>query len=376
MRALSLVLLSYIITAASACKSLDCGTGTIERDGTCQPADETTGTAMCGPFTMIQGNQCVPMFPPAICDPATTNEDPGDDGVITCVGNGSAAGCSQPISCPNPSSGKQTICGQLYNFADNSKFAASGATGTQCGSTPASSGPCALQILAFDAVVFANNSTAVPPVQTTPQQVGDVYIDDCGRYRLKDISPPAGPFLALGFDDAGQPLGPTGVTVTTGVALPTSPDSATKNFEAWIAEQATIGSWTSSGGPSFANGIYAPVFRAHVCDASSTCADPFSNQSGVTFTKMGSPVPANDYYFMASDNQNRLHIDTTSATSANGTGLAIGTSVNDSLVYSGTGGITDTGNCQWEPHAAANVPGLLFIQVYKKTNKLGKTCTE
>lgn len=370
MRARSLVLLAYVITAAPACKSLDCGTGTIERDGTCQPADETTGTAMCGPFTVIQGNQCVPMFPPAICDPATTIENPGDDGVITCVGNGSAAGCSQPISCPNPSSGKQTICGQIYNFADNTKFAAASATGTRC-TTPTSSGPCALQILALDAALYANDTT------TPPQAVADTYIDDCGRYRLTDISPPAGPFLALGFDDAGQPLGPTGVTVTTGVAMPTSADSATKNFEAWVAEQATIGSWQASGGPSFANGIYAAVFRKHVCDQNSTCADPFSYQTGTTFTKMGSPVPANDYYFQAADADDRLHIDMAgSSTSVNGTALATNTSVNDSLIYSGSGGITDTVNCQWEPHAAANVAGLLFIQVYKKQNKLGKTCTE
>jgi len=369
MRALSLVLLAYVITAAPACKSIDCGTGTIERDGTCQPADETTGTAMCGPFTVLQGNECVPMFPPAICDPATTSENPGDDGVITCVGNGMTAGCSQAISCPNPSNGKQTICGQLYNFADNTKFAATNATGTRC-TTATSSGPCALQVIAFDAALYANDTT------TPPQQVGDVYLDDCGRYRLTDITPPAGPFLGLGFDDAGQPFGPTGVTVTTGVAMPTNANSATKNFEAWIAEQSTIGSWQASGGPPFSMGIYAAVFRAHVCDANSSCADPFTNQSGATFTHMGSPVPANDYYFKASDANNRLNIDTTSSTSVNGTALNTGTTVNEGLAYSGTGGITDTNNCQWETHAAANVAGLLFVQVYKKTNKLGKTCTE
>lgn len=377
MRTLPLVLLAYAITAASsACKSVDCGTGTIERDGTCQPADETTGTAACGPFTELQGNQCVPLLPPTSCDPATTIETTDENGVTICVGNGSAAGCSTPLPCPAPSSGKQTICGQIYNFADNSKFAAPGATGAQC-TTATSSGPCALQILAFDAVVFAGNATMVPPVQTTPQQVGETYIDDCGRYRLKDITPPAGPFLALGFDDAGQPLGPTGVTVTAGVALPSNAGGTTKNFEAFVAEQATIGSWQTSGGPSFANGIYAAVFRKHVCDANSSCADPFTNQDGATFTKSGSPVPANDYYFQASDANGRLHIDSAAnASSMNGTALATGTSVNDSLAYSGTGGITDTANCQWEPHAAANVPGLLFIQIYKKTNKVGKTCTE
>jgi len=64
------------------------------------------------------------------------------------------------------------------------------------------------------------------------------------------------------------------------------------------------------------------------------------------------------------------------ATSANGTGLLTNANVMDGLAYSGTGGITDTTNCQWENHAAANVPGLLFIQIYRKVAKLGKTCTE
>jgi len=50
--------------------------------------------------------------------------------------------------------------------------------------------------------------------------------------------------------------------------------------------------------------------------------------------------------------------------------------VTDGPIYTGSGGITDTTNCQWESHAAANVPGLLFIQIYRKTQKPLKTCTE
>jgi len=69
MRIASFLILAFATTAAPACKSIECGTGTIERDGTCAPSDETVGTAKCGPFTMIQGDQCVPIYPPAICDP-------------------------------------------------------------------------------------------------------------------------------------------------------------------------------------------------------------------------------------------------------------------------------------------------------------------
>ena len=368
MRVATVIILAFATTSAPACKSIECGTGTIERDGTCAPSDETVGTAKCGPFTMIMGDQCVPMFPPTICEPGTTTEDTGSDGVITCKGTGVSAGCSGDISCPNPASGKQTICGQIYNFEDNSKFQGA-ATGAACVGTE-TSGPCALQVVAFDAVAYAN-----APTTTSPQPVGKVVIDDCGRYAIEDITPPGGPFIALGFDDRGQPLGPTGVTVTTGVAMPTAADTKTQKFEAFVLDQSVIGTWTSTGGPSFANGIYAAVYRQHTCDGAGAC--DFATQSGVQITKSSVVNAANDYYFMSSDGMTRQHIDpAANATSANGTGLLTNASVNDSLAYSGTGGITDTTNCQWENHAAADVPGLLFIQIYRKTAKLGKTCTE
>jgi len=370
MRIASLMILAFATTAAPACKSIECGTGTIERDGTCAPSDETVGTAMCGPFTMIQGNECVPIYPPTICEPGTTEEDMGSDGVITCKGTGGPGGCSGDITCPTPSSGKQTICGQIYNFEDNSKFQGA-ATGAKCAGTE-TTGPCALQILAFDAAVYAG-----APSSTPPQAVGKVVIDDCGRYAVEDITPPSGPFLALGFDDANMPFGPTGQTVTAGVAMPTAADTRTEKFEAFILNQSVIGTWTSTGGPSFANGIYAAVFRAHTCDGGTCIGDSFATQSGVSITKSGAVNAANDYYFL--NEATRDHIDpavSATSTTMNGTGLLTNASVNDSLAYSGTGGITDTTNCQWESHAAANVPGLLFIQIYRKTAKLGKTCAE
>ena len=61
------------------------------------------------------------------------------------------------------------------------------------------------------------------------------------------------------------------------------------------------------------------------------------------------------------------------ATGMNGTGLLTGASVNDSLVYSGTGGITDTTNCKWENHAAASLPTIVFFQVYRPMNQVGHT---
>ncbi|HUJ59202.1 MAG TPA: hypothetical protein VLX92_11940 [Kofleriaceae bacterium] len=354
-------------TIASGCKSTSCGDGTIDKNGTCVPADETTGTAACGPFTMLEGNQCVPMFPPTTCDPATTMPDTDPTtGVTTCIGTG-GGGCGAPFACPTPSSGsKQTICGQLYDLESNQPFADTGATGAMCAATPTASGPCSLAIQAYDAIAFGMNPTTTPPLAN-----GGVYIDDCGRYRVTDIDVPSGPFIGLGIDDPANP-GPGGTTNTVGVATPDNPGNATKDFEAWIVTQATTDGWTSSGGPPLSGGIYVGIFRTHMLGN----GDPLAVQSGVTFTKSGTPIPGDDFYFTAAQTTHDTIDPTATATGANGTGLLINVSVNDSLVYSGTGGITDTVDCKWETHAAAALANIVFVQIYRPQNQLGKTCAQ
>jgi len=357
---------------ATGCKQTECGDGTIERDGQCEPATVTTSAGICGPFTELQGDKCVPQFPPTECDPATTApmKDPAT-GVTTCIGTG-GGGCGSPLVCPpGTTSTKLTICGQLYNIEDNAKFADPNPTATRCNlMSPASSGPCALQILAFDAISFGTN-----PSTATPLTVGDVYIDDCGRYRLTDIETNGtGPFIGLGIDDGppGSALGPTGATVTVGIATPKPPERYVTDFEAWIVNQTTVGKWQASGGPPLSGGIYAAIFRQH----KKGNGDQFANQDGVTITKSGNTIPTQDYYFTASETT-RMTVDAAAiATGANGTGLLTGASVADSVVYSGQNGITSTSTCRWEPHAAASLPGIVFLQIYRKIDQIGQTCTD
>lgn len=368
------IFLFVLAAASSGCKSVDCGPGTIERNGTCAAADETTGTAACGSGTMLDGDRCVPVLPPTICDPATTTEmpDPTDPSITICVGNGMGGGCGSPLACPAPAAGKQTICGQLYDAATNMPFQAMGATGAKC-TTATTTGPCALTVTPYDALAFGNAPTMTPPLAN-----GGTYIDDCGRYRITDITQPGSPYIGLGFDDANAAnMGPTGVTNTTGVATTATPDTATKDLEAWIVTKATTDAWTASGGPPVSGGVYVSIFRTHKCDATGTCTgDKFANQAGVTITKNGSTVPNNDYYFTASET-GRTTIDmAATATGMNGTGLLTGASVNDSIIYAGTGGITDTTNCKWEPHAAASLANIVFFQIYRPMSQVGHTCNQ
>ena len=175
----TLILLAFLV---SACGGVPCGSGTIERNGACVSADVTTGSAACGPDTMLVGNMCVSTVS---CDPNTTTAMIGSDGSTTCVGTG-GGGCTCPAQAS--SANQQNICGQIFDFETNAPYVATGASGKKCDpAMPAADGPCALGITAYDAIAFAMN-----PMTATPLAVGDNCIDDMGHYVLKDITLPAG----------------------------------------------------------------------------------------------------------------------------------------------------------------------------------------
>ncbi len=355
------VLLALLAALTPSCKSIDCGEGTTERNGTCVASGQTVSAARCGPFTALQGDLCVPMFPPTVCDPGTTAEDTDQStGVTTCIGTG-AGGCAARLACPTPTDGTQTICGQIFDFETGQAFADTGATGAQC-SAATSGGPCSLGIHAFDAVALAMNPASTPPLTT-----GAVYIDDCGRYRIPGIAQPGGPFIALAIDDAAPAaMGPSGTTNATGVATAKMPSFATKDLDAYVVKGATAAGW---GMPPLANGIYAEVFHSKRTGADLA--------TGVTFTfgPMGATPPtmtsaSRDFYFAAAATTRTTLDGNASATGANGTALISGANLGEQ--YSGTGGIPTT--CAWEIHAGAAIPGVVFIQSFRPTDAPGMTC--
>src|SRR5262245_60721800 len=114
---LALVAITWACSSLASCKTIDCGEGTIESNGTCVPADDVVDPATCGPGTVAEGGQCVPEFDHVECDPETTvPERDMLTGVITCIGT--AAG----FACPDPESDKMTICGQVYDIENNMPF--------------------------------------------------------------------------------------------------------------------------------------------------------------------------------------------------------------------------------------------------------------
>ncbi|HEX3761233.1 MAG TPA: hypothetical protein VHW23_21205 [Kofleriaceae bacterium] len=357
------VLLALLAALTPSCKTVDCGNGTTERNGSCVASSETVTSAQCGALTELQGNICVPKFPPTVCDPSTTAEeiDPST-GVVTCVGTG-AGGCSARLACPTPTDGTQAICGQIFDFETGQAFTQTGATGAACNpAAPTSTGPCSLGIHAFDAVAFVGNPMGTPPLTTS-----EVYLDDCGRYRIEGIAQPSGPFIALAIDDAAPAaMGAAGSTNPVGIATGKLPNTATRDLDGYVVKGATAAGW---GMPPLASGIYAAVYHAK-----STGPDLASGVM-TTFGAATSPPPttvnkARTFYFGAAATM-RTTIDTSAlATGANGAALISGATLME--LYGGTGGIPAT--CAWEIHAGAAIPGVVFIQSFRPTNAPGMTC--
>jgi hypothetical protein len=352
------------------CTETECGPGTINRAGKCEPADETVGVAKCGPFTELRGNQCVPMFPATTCDPATTQADMDPTtGVTTCIGTG-GGGCSAPLACPAPAAGKQSMCGQLYNFEDNTPLAVAGATGAKCAS-PAPSGPCALTI------------SAKFPLGPMDLPTREVYVDDCGRYRVSDVEVGSSTSVVLYIDDSAA-IGVAGITVPTHVGVPGAAGSVTKDLDAWVVKKSTVDKWTADAAEvSLTSGVYAAIFRTHVCDsASGRCkGDRLQNQSGV---KLGLTPPPDlnggaigNVFHFADGEQTHLNIDpaaTNKVTSVNGTALT--TAKFAGITYlTGTGALTGPGTCKWARGRTIPFPGSVFFQVYRPVDD-GSTCNQ
>jgi len=356
-----IVFLALLTALVAGCKTVDCGAGTTERDGACIPGNETVAAAKCGPFTELHGDTCVPMFPPTTCDPGSTDPDLDvSTGVVTCIGHGGGS-CSAKLACPTPTDGKQTACGQLYDFETGQPFQQAGATGAACVKGATTTGPCSLAIHAFDAVALA-----MAPSTTLPLATDAVVIDDCGRFKVPEITQPTGPFIALAIDDdAMAAAGPGGTTNAVGVAFARMSNFANKDVEGFVIKGATAAGW---GSPSLAAGIYAPVYRAH--------RTGLDNQAGVTFTfgPMGSaPTMTNtnrDFYFGSAATTRTTLDGAANATGSNGTALVSGANLTE--VYGGQGGIPAT--CIWEPHAGSAVPGVVFIQIFRPIDAPNMTC--
>jgi hypothetical protein len=356
----AIILVATLPVAATGCDALECGEGTIERDGTCAPATETPDPTTCGPGTQLgPSGTCESVV---FCDPDTTMEvvDP-ITGEITCVGTGGGGDCSTELSgCATAAANTMTMCGRIYDIEDDAQIGMASTDTSACPADGEATGPCALTIHPYDALMFAANPTGTLPLSTE-----ETYLDHCGRFRLKSIQPAGAPFIGLGVDD--HPMHNNNRKLT-GVAFPTQANTAKVDVVAYSTRESTDMMWgtTSGEGASLAAlGVYVNIYRDN-----GTPGDPLSGNvaPGVQILRGGSMIPNDDYYF-SNTGLNRTTVDPAlTVTGANGTGLVLRQP--NLGPYTGTAGPLP-GGCTWYQSNGASIAGVVFVQIH---NPVGSGC--
>lgn len=363
---LTALAIASISSVSLSCDVLECGPGTAEKNGECVPADGVLPeNIFCDVGTHYDGalQSCVPDTAPTICDEATTTPivDP-ITGIITCQGTGGGNACEAP--CPQPTAGKNTVCGRLVDAETGDYITMPGdPQGTDCEDVPEAerSGPCAMKVEFYDALGFAQN-----PTGTAPLNAEEIVVNDCGWFKGTNIPTPALGFLAVSADDAdGSGLDKW---VLTGVAFPVAPGDRRPEQVTYVVSNDTDDTWTDSGGfpfgtsTSFADkGVFFPIFLLE--------GEPVA---GVKITRDPAGVVANDdYYFSDTNPHTRATVDATQdATGANGAGLMVNSPLVD---HGGTGGDLPTG-CVWPPDLAKSIPGVVFANERYAVDEQGDDC--
>lgn len=346
-----------------SCDTLECGTGTIEKDGVCVIADgaRPTNTEYCGTGTSYDDNEggCVADFEERLCDTLTTIEE-SRDGVKVCVGTG---GTSCNLPCPTPMPGRMTLCGEIRDVETDASIGPSG-TGELCvRGSPTASGPCSLQIDFFDALQFAQN-----PTGTNPIMGGNVQLNDCGQFVASDIPPPALEFIAIGADDNEN--GSNDDYALAGVALPAAPNLLVRDITTYVVRKSTDAAWTSSagnplpGGQSFVDrGVYVPIFL-----------HKDNPVSGVVVLEADAPQTDEDYYFSDTSPTSRTTVDPgQTSTGANGSALLVDSEL---VMHSGQGSEGMLEGCEWPSDLADAIPGVAFVQVRRSLDPANSEACE
>ncbi|MEM9487967.1 MAG: hypothetical protein AAGC55_02420 [Myxococcota bacterium] len=345
--------LAIVAQLSAGCDSLSCGDGTIERDGTCEPADNSKDpNAVCGPGTTFDPatQTCESTFEPVVCDEGSTVPvtDPVT-GVTTCVGTGSGS-CATPLVCPTPDPGEVSICGQIFDLETKTPITTDSDSTDVC-SDPGAGGPCALFLAVFDAFAFANNPSS-PPLEA------EVTVDECGRFRAVGIEAPTMGAIGIGGDDLPD-SGNDIYTLSAAAALVVGGQTI-NGLRVFLARNETDAAWTESAGrPAVLGGLtfgqkgsYVPLY--------SYGAQPIAGVSVTASDLGGTPMPterANTFYF-ADQGDSLTTVDTAlETTGPNGAGLLVNSPLGS---HSGSG--SEISDCTWPIRAGAAPPGVIFVQ--------------
>lgn len=338
-----LVAVAFVTMGAQCADSgVRCGYGTIVVNGLCVP--EPASAIWCDPGTVFDAetSSCVAASTPTECGYGGVADDSGGTVVCSCPG---LSDCQVPLPCPAAADMRVTVCGQLVDAETRQPVRAAAPTGMPCDpANPTADGPCSLRLRAYDAVDLATNGAMGIPLGAV-----DTLVDDCGRFRLRDVEYPASAdFVGITADDVGAPDN----VVLSGLIREIAPARGYPDNTIMVVRHTTDQAWTTNAGNPFGSATFSErgaLLARYVYDSTPT--------SGVSATSAGLIVPANRaFYFADTDSSQATTVDPNlTQTGANGSALLVDSGL---VMHSGSGGLP--GECDWASNLAVSVPGLIL----------------
>lgn len=263
--------------------------------------------------------------------------------------------CMMDLPCPSPDDGRATICGRLWDIETDQTIMGSNPSGGSCGFTQ--DGPCSMSVRFFDALDFAQD-----PMNAQPLQAESVIVDDCGRFRGRNIMRATFGFIGVVVDDAtgtADRHAPTAVVTSNAIASPE------RSMRAYLTRRTTDQAWTAAsglgGGPTFSErGALLNVFTYHGVP-----------RAGVQIRRNGSNVPAAESFGFADPGVTRSMLDPQQDTTGpNGSVLVINSPT--PIAHDAVGG--EPPGCIWPSQLGASTPGVILMQRKEAEGPGGAPC--
>jgi hypothetical protein len=251
-----------------------------------------------------------------------------------------------------------SVCGWLLDAETDALIGTVSDEWSDCdGLTPRpTTGPCALEVRLYDALMFAGNPTGTPPLM--PERL---TINTCGQFIAENVAAPALGFVAIAVDDE-----PTGANQhwLSAALLPAMANIRNDRVVAYAVRRTSNESWTASAGNPFGastfgeRGTYLHILSHRGLPA-----------AGATVTVGGSPAEA---FYFSDPGLARTTIDANqTSTGANGSALVIGADLGN---LSAEGGIPLGDACIWPDLLGAAIPGVFLVQRSQTVDAMENVC--